>query len=1093
MFPSKAFNANITNPMNNICNAMQDNQNDVLSEVSHPLIQHSYQHKEQKQRNETFKIKSELNSNKTKLNKLKRINKKHQYVASGSLNKHPIDLENDLNMANNKHQRYHKLPILTCIELVKNGQKFGKNYDEKSNESLIESEHEESEENATNGTDDECVQDEEAKKPKRNVLFKDYVLIPSQTKYKHLLRTVFEQTRLNNKHNYEILTGYIKIHNWKPIRLENISSTPQSPLNLSKNAKDTHRSTENDYKNNSLNSSLNSNSHLNKNWPRSNESVNSETFSRASSLSASPVYSSSSIESASPMSPKSIVTNELDEKRQDHLTDYASGAIRNDKHRSTRHTNKSTTVYDMLSHVVSFSVLHIKLASKSLKEMGEKFKSYEDEREEEEVEEEQEQTEQQKENHYETSNAETKDNLSTKLPEILLNNQSPNLIMQTLLLQVLQQKQANSNNNESPKSITDLLSSNSNTLTSLYSSQQQLASLLPFLNLPILSQMLNNLNNNSNQSQEATSAALNFNNNSINSSNTKQLTSADFSRKNSSSSLSSFVQNNHSHSNLQKQLHQQQQQAFANILYSNLKNEDILSINTSQNQNNSNVTSTNSTNSNSNSRLLNSTNQLSTLIEASPSPSLSTTSTSSSFNSLHQNQSKSRSTHNNSNNQQQQLSNNQLNLPTNEMVSKYGSNNGLNGNRRQRERTTFDPQEEITRLMQIFEKTHHPTRYQIAAICESLNSLACRKDKKPLEPYNIQYWFKNARAALRRKVKTESKEDSVLESSNHKTNSSKVNNHDENSKCSHYEEDDEEDFDNTMDENDEKNNLDIKAILSQPIQHNQVQNKSSLFSVNENNQANKGGNNKSYQLSHSNSIRSRSSSVNNDLDSLNEDEYNGVKNEDAEESYGSAHNNSNNTSRPSSSYNKYNNSKQVNNNYSNTNGKSKGSASKRNRVFIDPISEVPILEHYFSIETYPDHYLIEKICDNLNKGEYRYKFPKLESRNIQLWFKNHRAKLKRLKSSNITNENDTGNLNANSSMQHNDECNEDYSLNDDELSRNHNNNNNQQDQQEDEDYGNYDDGNYDEEPDDFDDAYDNQNDNKYGNHQQRSLKCESGN
>lgn len=66
-------------------------------------------------------------------------------------------------------------------------------------------------------------------------------------------------------------------------------------------------------------------------------------------------------------------------------------------------------------------------------------------------------------------------------------------------------------------------------------------------------------------------------------------------------------------------------------------------------------------------------------------------------------------------------------------------------------------------------------------------------------------------------------------------------------------------------------------------------------------------------------------------------------------------------------------------------------------MFIDPISEVPILEHYFSIETYPDHYLIEKICDILNKGEYRYKFPKLEARNIQLWFKNHRAKLKRLK------------------------------------------------------------------------------------------------
>jgi hypothetical protein len=79
-------------------------------------------------------------------------------------------------------------------------------------------------------------------------------------------------------------------------------------------------------------------------------------------------------------------------------------------------------------------------------------------------------------------------------------------------------------------------------------------------------------------------------------------------------------------------------------------------------------------------------------------------------------------------------------------------------------------------------------------------------------------------------------------------------------------------------------------------------------------------------------------------------------------------------------------------------GAGKTSTSRRNRVFIDPITEVPILERYFSIETYPDHYLIEKICDNLNNGEYRLKFPKLESRNIQLWFKNHRAKLKRLKS-----------------------------------------------------------------------------------------------
>lgn len=95
--------------------------------------------------------------------------------------------------------------------------------------------------------------------------------------------------------------------------------------------------------------------------------------------------------------------------------------------------------------------------------------------------------------------------------------------------------------------------------------------------------------------------------------------------------------------------------------------------------------------------------------------------------------------------------------------------------------------------------------------------------------------------------------------------------------------------------------------------------------------------------------------------------------------------------------------------------------NRRNRVFIDPISEVPILEHYFSIETYPDHYLIEKICENLNKGEYRFKFPKLESRNIQLWFKNHRAKLKRLKSTPSSGTNNTNTNQNNNNMNTSDE------------------------------------------------------------------------
>lgn len=70
--------------------------------------------------------------------------------------------------------------------------------------------------------------------------------------------------------------------------------------------------------------------------------------------------------------------------------------------------------------------------------------------------------------------------------------------------------------------------------------------------------------------------------------------------------------------------------------------------------------------------------------------------------------------------------------------------------------------------------------------------------------------------------------------------------------------------------------------------------------------------------------------------------------------------------------------------------------SRRNRIFIDPTSEVPKLEQWFAIETHPDHVLIERICSELNEGEYRSKFPKLESKHIRLWFKNHRAKVKRI-------------------------------------------------------------------------------------------------
>ncbi|KRT82639.1 Homeobox domain-containing protein, partial [Oryctes borbonicus] len=72
---------------------------------------------------------------------------------------------------------------------------------------------------------------------------------------------------------------------------------------------------------------------------------------------------------------------------------------------------------------------------------------------------------------------------------------------------------------------------------------------------------------------------------------------------------------------------------------------------------------------------------------------------------------------------------------------------------------------------------------------------------------------------------------------------------------------------------------------------------------------------------------------------------------------------------------------------------------KRNRTFIDPVTEVPRLEQWFSVNTHPSHNLILKYTDELNCMAYRQKFPRLEPKNVQFWFKNRRAKCKRLKMS----------------------------------------------------------------------------------------------
>jgi len=201
--------------------------------------------------------------------------------------------------------------------------------------------------------------------------------------------------------------------------------------------------------------------------------------------------------------------------------------------------------------------------------------------------------------------------------------------------------------------------------------------------------------------------------------------------------------------------------------------------------------------------------------------------------------------------------------------------------------------------------------------------------KKALEPYNIQYWFKNARAALKRKKRRFLPSETT--STQEYTSKCELDSSDD------IDDDDADDLmDDTDDNNQKPNNYYINYLQAFDISLTDQQKQKATHS-----------------------------------DESNDDDNGSVI---SNEQSPSTQLTFNSTKLTTFDYNR----------------------SRRNRIFIDPTSEVPKLEQWFAIETHPDHLLIERICSELNEGEYPTKFPKLETKHIRLWFKNHRAKVKRI-------------------------------------------------------------------------------------------------
>uniref|UniRef100_A0A1B0CQV1 Putative dual specificity protein kinase spla n=1 Tax=Lutzomyia longipalpis TaxID=7200 RepID=A0A1B0CQV1_LUTLO len=357
-----------------------------------------------------------------------------------------------------------------------------------------------------------------------------------------------------------------------------------------------------------------------------------------------------------------------------------------------------------------------------------------------------------------------------------------------------------------------------------------------------------------------------------------------------------------------------------------------------------------------------------------------------------------------------------------------------------RMRTSFDPEMELPKLQRWFQENPHPSRQQIQSYVIQLNALESRRGRKPLDVNNVVYWFKNARAAQKRaELRGQSMSNGFSGTSGlmmsqsgymkspHSIPSEDIDN------LSQHSDDLDDDLDrppspqlplslttherNRSPVSDDRDTSSVKVERDRDSPPPKPQNGASEQTSGDANQTTNHNSTNHTQDSRSDSPKTSPKSEDLDMedsdvnpmedfrspspDSRRDLPFPMVPNSMFSHSImymshyiptamgQNPHHPQQQSLSPSS----------LTQGGLNLSSLSSDERRKRNRTFIDPVTEVPKLEQWFAMNTHPSHNLILKYTEDLNRMPYRQKFPRLESKNVQFWFKNRRAKCKRLKMS----------------------------------------------------------------------------------------------